>query len=61
MASVVLMVFWIVCTLAISVAGALHIVAPNLPQYFKDLLLYGKVKDSKGKKTFVSYLEVPKS
>ena len=60
MASVSLIMFWIAASMAITVAGLLHIIAPNLPQLFQDLLLYGKARGKRKSWSIVQIFEVPK-
>ncbi len=60
MASAVLIAFFTVASIFIALSGLLHIVSPQLPQFFQDLLLYGKARGKRKEKSFVQYFECPK-
>lgn len=60
MASAILIGFWLLAAFCIGAAGLLHSVAPSLPQFFQDLLLYGKARGKRTKWTAIQAIEVPK-
>jgi len=62
MASAVLIWIYYVSSVLITISALVHLVAPSLPQFFRDLLLYGKSRGDRTDQTFVQkFLEVPKS
>lgn len=60
MASAILIIFWLFATVAIVIPGYVYLMQPRLPQFFNDLLLYGKIRGKRKDRTFVQTFEVPK-
>lgn len=60
MASVIIITFWIITSLAILLSALVTHFASQLPQTFVDLFLYGKIRGKRTKWSVVQLTEVPK-
>ena len=60
MTSAILCLFWTFVSLAILAAGFWHAYGFKSSQIFNDILLFGKLHDTRRKRTAIQYIEVPK-
>ena len=59
MASALLIAFWSLASAFVALSGFIHTISPHTPQFFQDLLLYGKARGKRKEKTVLQYLEIP--
>jgi len=60
MSSYVMVGFWWAASILAVVLALLHEFSSKLPQFFQDLLLYGKVRGDRKEWSIVQVFEVPK-